>query len=196
MNASTDRQTDENGQAERDEGGRFATGNPGGPGRAKGEPNRIPGAVKEDILTAYAERGGIDWLRSLSDRLFVRLLEKTMPKQIAAEVKAAWAEQGDSDWKNVPDRELEARGQVLGMKIRRVDGGLYFYEDAEEALSLHTFREIVRDLDGSALGPVERECLEHTIAALRRRLPELQALLPKAEAALAAMRARESHDTP
>ena len=84
----TDKQTAENGDDARNELGRYAPGNPGGPGRPRGEPNKINATVKADILDAYQQRGGIEWLRGLGDRDFIRLLEKIMPREIAANLRA------------------------------------------------------------------------------------------------------------
>ena len=81
-----DKQTVENGHDARDGEGRFAEGNPGGPGRPQGTPNKVNATLREDILDAYNEKGGIAWLRKLPDREFVRLIQRVMPKQIAADV--------------------------------------------------------------------------------------------------------------
>ena len=56
--------------------GQFAKGNPG---RPSGTPNKVNAALKDDILQAYDERGGVEWLGGLSDREFIRLLQKVMP---------------------------------------------------------------------------------------------------------------------
>ena len=58
----TEKQSAKNG-SERDDNGRFAPGNPGGPGRPKGEPNTFSAEIKADLLAAYQERGGKDYLR-------------------------------------------------------------------------------------------------------------------------------------
>jgi len=42
--------------------GQFAKGNPG---RPSGTPNKVNAALKDDILEAYDERGGFEWLRGL-----------------------------------------------------------------------------------------------------------------------------------
>ena len=86
MNGQPDKQTAENGDDQRDEGGQFAEGNLGGPGRPRGAPNKVNAILKEDIAEAYRQRGGIEWLTSLKDRDFVRLLEKTMPREVAADI--------------------------------------------------------------------------------------------------------------
>lgn len=87
QNRTADKQTAENGSRGRDTQGRFAAGNPGGPGRPAGVPNAINGTVKDGILEAYERRGGVQWLLDLPDREFVRLLQKVMPRQVAADVE-------------------------------------------------------------------------------------------------------------
>ena len=81
----TDKQTVKNGRG-RVSTGQFAEGNSGGPGRPRGSQNKVNALLKEDILAAYKERGGIEWLRSLDERLFVQLLKKIIPREIAADV--------------------------------------------------------------------------------------------------------------
>jgi hypothetical protein len=87
MDNASEKQSAENGDDARTEQGQFAEGNPGGPGRPKGLPNKANALLKEDIVEAYRQRGGIDWLKGLKDREFVRLLEKTMPKEVAADLR-------------------------------------------------------------------------------------------------------------
>ena len=106
MNDDADKQTAENGSTPstssgqaassppsgaddgRGDAGRFAPGNPGGPGRRAGSPNKVNAVLKDDILTAYQQRGGIDWLRGLGDRDFVRLIQKVMPRDLHVEAQA------------------------------------------------------------------------------------------------------------
>ena len=105
MNDNADKQTAENGSAPstssgqaaslppsgddgRGEAGRFSPGNAGGPGRPAGSPNKVNAVLKDDILTAYQQRGGIDWLRGLGDRDFVRLIQKVMPRDLHVEAQA------------------------------------------------------------------------------------------------------------
>ena len=52
----------------------------------RGTPNKVNALLKEDIAEAYHQRGGIEWLKTFQDRDFVRLLEKTMPREVAADV--------------------------------------------------------------------------------------------------------------
>jgi len=98
MSDDADKQTAENGSTAssppsgaddgRGDAGRFAPGNPGGPGRRAGSPNKVNAVLKDDILTAYQQRGGIDWLRGLGDRDFVRLIQKVMPRDLHVEAQA------------------------------------------------------------------------------------------------------------
>ena len=78
--------------ADRDDEGRFIEGNAGGPGRPKGRGNLVPAELKNDVLAAYRERGGIAWLRGLKDPLFVRLVEKLLPRELAADLRVARAD--------------------------------------------------------------------------------------------------------
>jgi hypothetical protein len=88
MTDEPDKQTADNGDDGRDEHGQFAEGNTGGPGRPKGKPNKINAVLKDNILQAYQQRGGVEWLKGLKDRDFVGLLEKTMPREVSADVRA------------------------------------------------------------------------------------------------------------
>jgi hypothetical protein len=88
MTDETDRQTADNGDDERNEHGQFGEGNPGGPGRPPGTPNKVNAILRDDILQAYRQRGGVEWLKRLKDRDFVGLLEKTMPREVSADVRA------------------------------------------------------------------------------------------------------------
>jgi len=83
MDDDTDKETAENGEIARGERGQFAEGNPGGPGRPRGLPNRINALLRDDILVAYRQRGGIKWLKTLKNRDFIRLLAKVLPKDMA-----------------------------------------------------------------------------------------------------------------
>lgn len=86
--SSMNKQTVNNGES-RDSTGQFAKGNLGGPGRPRGSPNKVNALLKEDIYAAYVKRGGVDWLTSLGDRLFVQLLKKIIPREIATDVSVS-----------------------------------------------------------------------------------------------------------
>ena len=88
MNDDADKQTVENGDDGRGEAGRFAPGNAGGPGRPKGEPNRIGADLKTDLWEAYQQRGGAKWLETLPPRVFVGLLAKLLPRDLHVEAEA------------------------------------------------------------------------------------------------------------
>ena len=80
------KQTVKNGEARkpvRTARGRFAPGNAGGPGRPVGTPNSFGAQIKADLLEAYYERGGKEYLRQLPDALFVRLLAIGLPREKA-----------------------------------------------------------------------------------------------------------------
>lgn len=170
------------GDASRNEDGTFAQGNAGGPGRPAGTPNKVNAVLKDDILQAYQERGGVEWLRSLPARDFVRLLEKVMPRQIAADVKTQAKQTLDIDFDSMLEDELERFGHTVGRKMRRIDGQVWSYEDADAALQLREVRAVLAGHGARLVGPLERDCLENAAAALRKHLPELQALAEALEA--------------
>jgi hypothetical protein len=83
MTDEPDRQTADNGDDGRTAQGQFAEGNPGGPGRPKGKPNRVNAVLRDDIMDAYEQRGGVQWLANIKDRDFAGLLAKVLPKDAA-----------------------------------------------------------------------------------------------------------------
>lgn len=113
----TEKQTVKNGEAGKASTEQFAEGNPGGPGRPKGSHNRIGGELKGDILTAYQERGGIEWLRGLNERLFVQLLTKVMPREIAADIQTRVSKEAEIDYSKMSDDELRAVHHMLQLDI-------------------------------------------------------------------------------
>jgi hypothetical protein len=53
-------------------------------GRKKGTPNKNPSRIREAILKAFDEVGGVEWLRQLSKsdpKTFVTLLAKVVPTE-------------------------------------------------------------------------------------------------------------------
>lgn len=75
-------------------------------GRKKGTPNKISGTVKQDVATAFAKLGGVDWLVNLGTndpRSFVTLLAKVMPTEI--------------------DGSLDLMSDPLIELLERIDGG-------------------------------------------------------------------------
>ena len=89
MSDDTDKQTANNGSDGRDDSGRFAPGSPGGPGRPAGSPNKVNAVLRDDILAAYEQRGGVEWLEKLSDKDFVGMLTRLLPRESAAEPASA-----------------------------------------------------------------------------------------------------------
>ncbi|MBU2787319.1 hypothetical protein HFQ13_03685 [Acidithiobacillus sp. VAN18-1] len=82
----TDKISDEN----RDPKGLFLPGNRGGPGRPKGRGNLFPMSLKDDILEAYQQLGGIAWLVQLGraePQVFAALLARLLPKQLEADIE-------------------------------------------------------------------------------------------------------------
>jgi len=71
-----------------------------------GDGGGVGALLKDDILQAYQERGGIAWLRELSDNLFARLLTKVMPKEISADVRATARIQQQQAEAEYADEEL------------------------------------------------------------------------------------------
>jgi hypothetical protein len=58
-------------------------------GRQAGTPNKLTGAVKEMILTALEQEGGIEYLRHQARRnptAFLQLVGKVLPLQVNADV--------------------------------------------------------------------------------------------------------------
>lgn len=182
MSDDTVKQTVENGGDDgRDNAGRFAAGNAGGPGRHKGEPNKVGADLKVDLWDAYQQRGGAKWLETLPPKTFAGLLAKLLPRQLSADLKVK--AEGVADFKSMGDAELQANARVLGCVARRFEGKIYFYEDADDALQLHYVESA---MSGDWLpDPLVRECLERTLEALKRRLPDLAALQEHLERELA-----------
>ena len=106
---------------QRSSNGTFAPGNPGGPGRPKGSPNKVNAVLKDDIVQAYQEKGGVKWLRSLPPRIFVRLLEKVLPKQVAADVSMAGKGQFMGlDLSKLSDEQLSRLAHAGGFSMEDV----------------------------------------------------------------------------
>lgn len=56
---------------------------PGGAGGQGGNSDRLPGELRADIMRAYQERGGVEWLRRLDGRAFIGLLARLLPREAA-----------------------------------------------------------------------------------------------------------------
>jgi len=112
--AEPEKQTARNGHQGRDTQGRFAAGNPGGPGRPAGVPDKINRTIKDGILEAYERRGGVQWLLNLPDREFVRLLTKVLPKQVAADVDLRACGDLAATMRAMNDEELQRLAHATG----------------------------------------------------------------------------------
>lgn len=55
-------------------------------GRKVGTPNKSTQILKEAILTAFQEKGGITYLKQLPDNLFIQLLSKILPRNLSEEL--------------------------------------------------------------------------------------------------------------
>ena len=62
-----------------------------GKGRPKGAKNKFSKRLLEDLAAAYEQRGGVEYLKGLSDKLFIALLKRRVAekKQIKAEIEGA-----------------------------------------------------------------------------------------------------------
>jgi len=61
-------------------------------GRQKGTPNKINAALKDMILTALHNKGGVAYLEAQADEnptAFLTLVRKVLPLQVNADVRAA-----------------------------------------------------------------------------------------------------------
>ena len=70
-----------------------------GAGRKKGSPNKITSSVKDMILQALSEAGGVEYLKEQAVKnptAFMTLLGKILPMQIAGEdqgpIQISWAD--------------------------------------------------------------------------------------------------------
>ena len=58
----------------------------GGPGRKKGVPNKLTSDLRQIILLALDRRGGVEYLLTLSDTDFTRLLARVIPQEVDAKL--------------------------------------------------------------------------------------------------------------
>jgi hypothetical protein len=69
--------------------GEYQTGQKGGPGRPKGSQNKLTLQVKECILQAFDELGGVDYLVEVGrsePRTFLILLGKILPTEVIGDL--------------------------------------------------------------------------------------------------------------
>lgn len=97
-----------------DEPVKKSTGNlPGaGPGRPKGVPNKINGALKEMILEALEESGGVDYLVKQAESnptAFMTLIGKVLPMTLSGDPSAPLRFELTGPWltKALQDRNSE-----------------------------------------------------------------------------------------
>jgi len=57
----------------------------GNPGRPKGSHDKVTVALIDDVIEAYKQKGGVEWLTSLKDETFARLLERLVPAHSVSE---------------------------------------------------------------------------------------------------------------
>ena len=61
-----------------------------GPGRPKGSKNKCSAALAEQILASLDARGGLAYLNSLPDNLFMMLLGKVVPREGVVQHLITW----------------------------------------------------------------------------------------------------------
>ena len=108
---------------DRNSDGTFAPGNPGGPGRRKGTPNKVNAVLRDDIVRAYEKRGGVDFLNRLPAPLFVRLLERILPRQVAADVNVGAGDLFRVDFAAMSHEELERLAHAVDADLDFGEGG-------------------------------------------------------------------------
>ncbi len=97
----THNQSDQN--RNRGEGGLFLPGCKPGPGRPKGSGNILTMSMKDSIMEAFWEVGGVSWLVKLAQEepaVYARLLLQLLPRP------SAEAEEGDGRPYIDPDDEI------------------------------------------------------------------------------------------
>jgi len=58
-------------------------------GRPRGVKNKVTRSMVEDVLQAYQDKGGVEYLKTLGPDLFVAMLKRLVPNETKAEVRAA-----------------------------------------------------------------------------------------------------------
>lgn len=69
---------------------RFKKGDPrpANAGRRKGTPNKVTTDMREAMAEAFERKGGVEYLLTLDDELFVKMLSRMVPNEVAAKVDA------------------------------------------------------------------------------------------------------------
>lgn len=60
-----------------------------GSGRVAGVPNKVNAEMKNIWMQAFERKGGVEYLVTLPDELFVRGLIQITPKEVKAEIEGA-----------------------------------------------------------------------------------------------------------
>ncbi len=63
-----------------------ARGQPKTGGRVAGTPNKTTAQVREALVEAFENRGGVQYLMGLEDDIFARLLVRLIPNEISAKL--------------------------------------------------------------------------------------------------------------
>jgi hypothetical protein len=94
--------------SEKDEQGRFQTGNNGGPGRPKGSRNKLGEAFVSDLHDKWLERGpkALDEMATSDPGGFVRVVASLLPKEFKIETTS-----------DLTDEQLDARIRALASLI-------------------------------------------------------------------------------
>lgn len=69
---------------------RFKKGDPrpANAGRRKGTPNKVTTDMREAMAEAFERKGGVEYLLTLEDDLFVKMLTRTVPNAVEAKIES------------------------------------------------------------------------------------------------------------
>lgn len=87
-----------------------------GKGRKRGVPNKTTSALRELVLRALDEAGGVDYLRRMADEqpvAFLGLVGRLLP--LEARIEAATAQRIEFSWKAPDEAELTRRFNALDL---------------------------------------------------------------------------------
>ena len=88
-----------------------------GKGRKRGVPNKTTRALRELVLLALDEAGGVDYLRRMADEqpvAFLGLVGRLLP--LEARIEAATAQRIEFSWKAPDEEELTRRFNALDLQ--------------------------------------------------------------------------------